>query len=70
LRIQNILVEQNQWTPDFVQGLEAIAISNSAIEIIPFSNILSSQGRRFLNPTHWALEQLRSYFITHSNCDR
>jgi 4-amino-4-deoxychorismate lyase len=64
LQIQNIPVEQNQWTPDFVQGLEAIAISNSAIEIVPFSHILSSQDRRFLNPAHWALEQLQNYFIT------
>jgi 4-amino-4-deoxychorismate lyase len=64
LQIQNIPVRQNQWTPDFVLGLEAIAYSNSAIEIVPFSAILSSQGRRFLNPAHPVLEQLRSYFIT------
>ncbi|NJK46838.1 4-amino-4-deoxychorismate lyase [Candidatus Gracilibacteria bacterium] len=64
LQTQNIPVVQNQWTPDFVQGLETIAYSNSAIEIVPFSNILSSQGRLFLNPAHPALKQLRSYFMT------
>jgi 4-amino-4-deoxychorismate lyase len=62
LQAKNIPVEQNQWTPDFVRDLEAIAYSNSVVEIVPFSSIIISEGQLSLNPTHQALEKLRSYF--------
>lgn len=60
---QNIPVQENRWTPEFTEDLEAIAYSNSVIEIIPFSLILNASGKHFLNPTHSAFKHLRSYFL-------
>ena len=65
LQKQNLPVQQNRWTPDFVQELEAIAYSNSVLEIVPFSAILNPLNQHFVNPTHRALEQLRNYFHSH-----
>ncbi|ACB53099.1 putative aminotransferase, class IV [Crocosphaera subtropica ATCC 51142] len=33
---QNIKIEENQWTPSWIQSLEMIAYSNSVVEVIPF----------------------------------
>ncbi|AFY78857.1 MAG: aminotransferase class IV [Hydrococcus sp. C42_A2020_068] len=64
LQSQNIPVKQNRWTPEFVRDLEAIAYSNSVMEIIPFSLIIHPLGKQFLNCNLLALEHLRSYFLT------
>jgi 4-amino-4-deoxychorismate lyase len=42
LNTHNIPVIENVWTPDFVQDLELIAYSNSAVEIIPFRKIIDN----------------------------
>jgi 4-amino-4-deoxychorismate lyase len=63
LEKQNLSVQKNQWTPDFIQNLEVIAYSNSVMEVIPFSGIIDCQGNRNYPPCHGALEQLQSYFL-------
>ncbi|MDJ0563547.1 MAG: aminotransferase class IV, partial [Microcystis sp. M49629_WE12] len=40
LKKQNISLQENLWTPEFVRTLEGIAYSNSLVEIIPFNSIL------------------------------
>jgi len=40
LKKQNISLQENLWTPEFVGTLQAIAYSNSLVEIIPFNSIL------------------------------
>ena len=42
LRQENIPVQENIWTPNFIQELDAIAYSNCVVEIIPIVRILSS----------------------------
>jgi 4-amino-4-deoxychorismate lyase len=64
LRSRQISVEENRWTPDFVANLDAIALSNSVMEIVPFNSILNASRPLSLNPTHSVLEELRSYFVT------
>ncbi|MGK7876910.1 MAG: aminotransferase class IV [Xenococcaceae cyanobacterium] len=55
-------VKLNTWNRDFVKDLEAIAYTNSVMEVIPFCSILHQEGTLTLNPFHPALEQLRSCF--------
>ncbi|CCI17521.1 4-amino-4-deoxychorismate lyase (fragment) [Microcystis aeruginosa PCC 9807] len=40
LKKQNISLQENLWTPEFVRTLQAITYSNSLVEIIPFNSIL------------------------------
>ena len=40
LQNQNIPVQENIWTPEFVSTLEAISYSNCVVETIPISRIL------------------------------
>ena len=60
LHHQGIPVQENIWDDNFVQNLEAIAYSNSVVEIIPFSCIINSQTN--LNCNHPSLAQLRFAF--------
>ena len=39
LKSQNIPVQENIWTPEFVKSLKAIAYSNCVIEVIPIHTI-------------------------------
>jgi 4-amino-4-deoxychorismate lyase len=43
LKRQNIPVKENNWTPDFVIGLEAIAYSNCVVEIMPIQIVINWQ---------------------------
>lgn len=63
LQLQQVAVAECVWSPEFVAGLGAIAYSNSVIEVIPFREIILSQGRLALNPQHSALNQLRNCFL-------
>ncbi|ACK72137.1 aminotransferase class IV [Gloeothece citriformis PCC 7424] len=59
LKSQDIFVEENLWTPDFIEELEVIAYSNCVVEIIPFTVILSQKRKLTFNAFHPALKQLR-----------
>jgi 4-amino-4-deoxychorismate lyase len=52
------------WTPDFVRDLDAIAYSNSVVEIIPFFKVFTTSSERLLDKSHPALDALRSYFLS------
>jgi 4-amino-4-deoxychorismate lyase len=41
LRGNDIPVEENVWTPEFVSGLDAIAYSNCVVEVIPIHTVMS-----------------------------
>jgi 4-amino-4-deoxychorismate lyase len=60
---QDIPVKERQWSPDWVLNSEAIAYSNSVVEIIPFHTIDTPTGVLNLNPNLPALTQLRCYFV-------
>ena len=58
LHSQNEKVGEEPWTPDFVAGLEALAYSNSVVEIVPIQTIISSStaGEQVKMPsTHYPL---------------
>jgi len=62
LEKQSIAVVTRRWTPDWVTTLEAIAYTNSAVEVIPFHSVETSITTITVNPHLNALTQLRSYF--------
>jgi 4-amino-4-deoxychorismate lyase len=65
LHRQNIPAVENQWTSDFVRGLEAVAYSNCVVEIIPIQTIVNSQIDRphpLNSARHPQLIDLRSAF--------
>lgn len=64
LESQNKQVELEPWNIDLVQGLEAIAYSNSVVEVVPIHTILTSQGAVAYAPWHDSLEELRSLFLS------
>lgn len=66
LHSQKIPVRENIWTPDFIGDLEGIAYSNCGIEIVPFSQIISTNYSLKFNTHHPALTQLRRYFTAHT----
>jgi 4-amino-4-deoxychorismate lyase len=65
LQKQNVPVLENDWTPDFIVGLEAIAYSNCVVEIIPIQTITSSiysYNYSVLSAQHPELLKLRLAF--------
>ena len=55
-------VGQCQWDRDFVQSLQAVAYTNSVVEVIPLQTIITQHGTRSYDVSHPALEQLQSFF--------
>ncbi|MTF40289.1 aminotransferase class IV [Cyanobacterium aponinum] len=55
-------IEINQWTPDFINDLEAIAYSNSVIEIIPFNKIINGEKVIDYDHNHPAYKALKGIF--------
>ncbi|MGB3309588.1 MAG: aminotransferase class IV [Nodosilinea sp.] len=60
-------VNQSPWPPGVIQRFEALAYSNSAVQVVPIHTVLghtvlSDRSRLELNPQHPALEALRTAF--------
>ncbi|WP_414575835.1 aminotransferase class IV [Anabaena sp. CCY 9402-a] len=53
------VVREEPWTPKFVQSLEAIAYTNSVVEIIPIHTVNQPTGSLQYNPYHPSLQKLR-----------
>ncbi|ELR96802.1 aminotransferase class IV [Gloeocapsa sp. PCC 73106] len=62
LKQQDIPVVSREWSPDWVDTLEAIAYSNSVLEVIPF---ISINNRQLLLKLDY-LAPLRQYFTNFS----
>ena len=58
---RQIPVKQAPWSRELVKRMEAIAYTNSVVEVIPFHTVIAQQSRS-INPSHPALDQLRAYF--------
>jgi 4-amino-4-deoxychorismate lyase len=56
------VIVARQWSPDWVTTLQAIAYTNSVVEIIPFNSIETPTTTIKLNPHLPALSQLTSYY--------
>ncbi len=70
LNQQKIPVHQTQWTPNLIEGLEVIAYSNSAVEIVPFASIAMDSKTLYPNPFHPNLQQLRDYYQYNGDNDQ
>jgi 4-amino-4-deoxychorismate lyase len=53
------VVREQPWTPELVQSLEAIAYTNSVVEIIPIHTVHQSTGSLKYNPYHRSLQKLK-----------
>lgn len=62
LQRQGIAVRENRWSADFVINLEAIAISNAVVEVVPFRKIIFANKEMILHPSHVCLSYLRGCF--------
>lgn len=62
LEAQQIPVREAPWTPELTQQLEAIAYSNSVVELVPLCTVLMRETRLEFNPYHPALTDMRSLF--------
>ena len=53
---------EEAWTPEVIEGFEAIAYSNSVVGVVPIREVLSSRGTLTYSPSHLSFGQLRSLF--------
>ncbi len=50
------------WDANWVRELEAIAYTNSVVEVVPIRRIWREETNLIYNPSHLAFQGLRSYF--------
>lgn len=63
LQTQQQVVTQEAWTSDFVKSLEAIAYTNSVVEVIPIHTVHQSGESLQYDPYHPNLPKLRELFL-------
>jgi 4-amino-4-deoxychorismate lyase len=62
LQQKQIEVKEEPWTADLVKGFEAIATSNSVVEIVPIHTVIQPTGQLQYNPYHHIFKQMRGFF--------
>jgi hypothetical protein len=68
MQIMNWLINQQQkvkeepWTAELVKGLEAIAYTNSVVQIIPIHTVKQPLGSLQYDSKHLSFQQLRGFF--------
>jgi branched-subunit amino acid aminotransferase/4-amino-4-deoxychorismate lyase len=55
-------VNQAPWPPGIIQRFEALAYSNSAVQVVPIHTVMGDRSRLEFNPHHPALGALRAAF--------
>ncbi|WOD40312.1 aminotransferase class IV [Nodosilinea sp. E11] len=66
LEHQGDRVNRAPWPPGIIRRFEALAYSNSAVQVVPIHTVLGDRSRLELNPQHPALEALRAAFEPNS----
>ena len=56
------VVQEQPWTVEFVKGFEAIAYTNSVVEIIPIHTVHQPAGSLQYNPYHLSFQLLKGLF--------
>lgn len=56
------MVQESPWNQDLVRGFEAIAYTNSVVEIIPIHTVQQPTGSLQYNPYHSSFLQIRELF--------
>ncbi|MBD2059005.1 aminotransferase class IV [Oculatella sp. FACHB-28] len=62
LKCQNENIREEPWGEELVSSFEAIAYSNSVVQVVPIHTVLSSTGNLTYDPKHQALQQLQQLF--------
>lgn len=62
LRNQDLVVREEPWTCELVRGLEAIAYTNSVVEIIPIHTVCQPPESLQYNPHHPIFQQIKGFF--------
>nr|WP_313954472.1 aminotransferase class IV [Aulosira sp. FACHB-615] len=62
LENQQLQVREEPWTPQLVTEFEAIAYTNSVVEIIPIHTVEQASGSLQYNPNHANFLQIRRLF--------
>ncbi|MEA5506544.1 aminotransferase class IV [Halotia wernerae UHCC 0503] len=62
LQNQQQTVREEPWTSELVQGFEAIAYTNSVVEIIPIHTVQQPTGSLQYSPYHSSFQQIRKFF--------
>lgn len=57
-------VREEPWLAEVVKEFEAIAYSNSVVEVIPIHTVIQPTSQLNYNPCHPAFKQLRQLFLT------
>ncbi|NES22663.1 MAG: 4-amino-4-deoxychorismate lyase [Symploca sp. SIO3E6] len=63
LQKQGLVVREAVWNQELLLGFQAIAYTNSVVEIIPIHTVLTPHQSLTYESSHPSLEQLRSLFI-------
>jgi len=63
LRVVQQQVREEPWTAQLVEGFEAIAYTNSVVEIVPIHTVILPIGELEYDPYHSSLQQLRRFFL-------
>lgn len=62
LQSQQIRVREEPWTPQLVTQFEAIAYTNSVVEMIPIHTVEQASGSLQYNPYHANFDEIRRLF--------
>lgn len=62
LRCHNEKIREDPWLPDLVLGFEAIAYSNSVVQIVPIHTVTGNNLKLTYAIKHQGFEQLRGLF--------
>jgi branched-subunit amino acid aminotransferase/4-amino-4-deoxychorismate lyase len=62
LKCQNENIREEPWREELVSSFEAIAYSNSVVQVVPIHTVLSSLGNLTYDPKHQAFQQLQRLF--------
>lgn len=62
LRTRQIPVTEEPWLDEWVKDLEAIAYTNSVVEIVPIHSICNDNFQLTYDPHHPAFQQLRQFW--------
>jgi len=63
LQGENLSCREEPWTVKLIEGFEAIAYSNSVVEIVPIHTVILPTGQLEYDPNHWCFQQLRRFFL-------
>lgn len=64
LKCQNESIREEPWREELVSSFEAIAYSNSVVQVVPIHTVLSLTGNLTYDPKHQAFQQLQRLFLS------